>query len=68
MEPKLELATKTFLINGKEVEFTVLEVNEALGHTICLINVIGKKYWDECKKVFTIKQSVIDRIDSVFND
>jgi hypothetical protein len=62
------LTTKTFLINGKEVEFTVNELNDTLGHTICLINVIGEKYWDECKKVFTIEQSVIDRIDSVFNN
>ena len=60
------LATKIFLINGKEVEFSINELNDTLGHTICLINVLGEKYWEECKKVFNIEQTLIDRIDAVF--
>lgn len=58
--------TRKFTINNKEVEFEYHELNDTLGQTICLINILGEKYWNECKKVFTINEKIKEKIDNCF--
>ncbi len=64
------IGNKKIILNSKEIEFNILEFNDALGITICMINTLGpekgKVYWEEAKKIFTLPDDMKNKIDKVF--
>lgn len=64
------LAKRKLIVNSKEIEFDILELNDPLGITIAMINTLGpekgKVYWEETKKIFLIASKLKEKIDKVF--
>lgn len=58
---------KTIIVNKKEVSFNDSEVEFHLLNVIVLINLFGKPYWDEVKKVYDIHPLTKKKIDKVFD-
>lgn len=55
-----------FQILGKDVEIPKKEMNTLLGLAIVQLNVNGKNYWDEFRKIFTVPEPMLSSINKVF--
>ncbi len=64
--PDAPVPTLKFQVQGKEVEIPQKEMNTLLGLAIVGMNVSGKAYWEEFKKLFTVPEPMLSNINSVF--
>lgn len=55
-----------YSIQGKEVQLRRSAMNDTLAHAVILMNVLGKPYWEELKKVFTVGEPTLSTINAVF--
>lgn len=70
METQETFSTKKFILNSKEIEFSIFEITDSLGMCICMINTLepekGKIFWQEIQKIFNVTKSTKEKIDSCF--
>lgn len=61
-----EFTTVKFTIQSKDVRLKKTAMNDTMAQAVVLMNVLGKPYWEELKKVFTVGEPTLSTINAVF--